>query len=438
MSPPHEAWIEVGKTEMIHLRGACCTVSVMPRVLLIGLVVLTAACGEKTFESLCASQVPPPAACMTDCNPAPGAATSCPGGFHCAPSGKCDTQCTATGGQCGDAYSCNSDGYCVSKPGGGSGGDDEPQIDADCPAVDVAATKTTPSIQLLIDRSGSMLHNFADETIGQGDPPHPGPEKWQTLVGALVGADGVVTKLADKAYLGASMFPSDACPAILESPRALNNKPTIQTLLNDPDNTPTLDTRNGRVIYTPTPKAIDAVVADFAENPPPQGSPPVILLATDGLPNNCVSTTPSSETESVAAATAAFEAKIKLYVLQVGTVMGASQHMQDMANAGLGIKPGQPNAKVFFGTSPEALATALQEIIGGTLSCALTLNKKINPDNARGGDVQLNGEHLTYGTEWTVENDNITLRLLGAVCERVKNSADAVISARFPCGLIIP
>src|SRR4051812_17541275 len=114
----------------------------MSRVLLLGFVVLTVACGEKTFESLCAAQVPAPAECNTPCDPAPGATTACPTGYHCASSGKCDLQCTVGGTQCGDGYSCSSDGYCKSTGGSGSGtgGDDQPpDIDA-CPAVHVTAT----------------------------------------------------------------------------------------------------------------------------------------------------------------------------------------------------------------------------------------------------------------------------------------------------------
>jgi hypothetical protein len=188
---------------------------------------------------------------------------------------------------------------------------------------------------------------------------------------------------------------------------------------------------------TPTPTSINAVVADFAAHPPPPGSPPVILLATDGLPNTCGNPNAHSEKESVAAATAAYNAGIKLYVLQVGTVIGASQHMQDMANAGLGVKPGQPNAKVFFGTDPDALANAFEEIIGGTLSCDLKLSGQINPDNAQFGDVKLNGEHLTYLDDWTIDNDNITLHLVGNACTTVKNSTNPSVEAEFPCGTVI-
>jgi hypothetical protein len=85
------------------------------RVVLLSLVVSFAvACGGgKHGESICDNQVPPPAACMTQCDPSPGAANSCPAGYHCAPDGYCDAECTPSGGECGDGYMCTDDGRCI-------------------------------------------------------------------------------------------------------------------------------------------------------------------------------------------------------------------------------------------------------------------------------------------------------------------------------------
>jgi hypothetical protein len=87
----------------------------MTRVFLIGFVLLAAACGGgKSFPSVCANQVPPPAGCNTPCDPSPGAAGTCISGYHCNPDGKCDAFCTPGGGQCGDGYTCTADGQCMS------------------------------------------------------------------------------------------------------------------------------------------------------------------------------------------------------------------------------------------------------------------------------------------------------------------------------------
>jgi len=90
----------------------------MIRALLVGLVLATAACSDKSFGSLCTNLASAPAACAMACSPTPGALNTCPTGFHCSADGKCDAQCTATGGQCGDGFTCASDGTCVTGTGG--------------------------------------------------------------------------------------------------------------------------------------------------------------------------------------------------------------------------------------------------------------------------------------------------------------------------------
>jgi hypothetical protein len=81
--------------------------------LVIALFAITAAaCGGKPGKSICDNQVPPPAACMTMCDPSPGAANTCPGGYHCAADGYCDALCTPSGNECGDGYVCTPDGRC--------------------------------------------------------------------------------------------------------------------------------------------------------------------------------------------------------------------------------------------------------------------------------------------------------------------------------------
>lgn len=74
--------------------------------------VLIAACGggKSNPDSICKLEVPPPAACSTACDPS--GLDSCPSGFFCSSSGKCDAQCTPTGGECGDGNACSSDGHC--------------------------------------------------------------------------------------------------------------------------------------------------------------------------------------------------------------------------------------------------------------------------------------------------------------------------------------
>ena len=102
------------------------------RVAIASLLALAAACGGSNNQgvSQCDNVVPPPAACMTQCDPAPGAPNTCPGGYHCAPDGFCDARCTQGGDECGEGYRCTPEGRCV--------GEDE-CVGLECNIVDCAA-----------------------------------------------------------------------------------------------------------------------------------------------------------------------------------------------------------------------------------------------------------------------------------------------------------
>jgi hypothetical protein len=84
------------------------------RAALFSLVVCLVACGSNDQHGvdICKTMIPAPAACMTACNPMPGAANTCPVGYHCTGDGKCDAQCTVGGSQCGDGFFCTNDGTC--------------------------------------------------------------------------------------------------------------------------------------------------------------------------------------------------------------------------------------------------------------------------------------------------------------------------------------
>ena len=71
-----------------------------------------AACGGSHAE-LCDTVEPTPPECMEECDPSPAAPDSCPPGYHCAPDGHCDFQCTISGNECGDGNRCTDDGRCI-------------------------------------------------------------------------------------------------------------------------------------------------------------------------------------------------------------------------------------------------------------------------------------------------------------------------------------
>jgi hypothetical protein len=297
---------------------------------------------------------------------------------------------------------------------GGGGGGGGSTVDANCPSVSFMATQVIPSIQLLIDRSGSMGTAL----------PNTNTSRYQAMHDALVGTNGVVGQLQAKAYFGASLYSSDTpCPKLYTTTsRAMNNLTQVKQLIES-------QSPNGN---TPTPGAIDQSAALFAANPPPMGSPPIIVLATDGLPNSCSGT--DSQPESIQAAKNAYTAGIRTFILGIAGVNDS--FLQAMANAGAGVQPNQPNAKFYTANSPADLQTAFQQIIGGVVSCELMINGTVDPEQAKGGSVTLNGMQLMYGTDWEVVNGT-TIRLLGQACDTLKSSTNPQVQASFPCGSVI-
>ena len=366
-------------------------------------VVLVAACGPKQFDSICDGNLVP-AGCDESCDPAPGAPNTCAGGFHCSPDGKCDAQCTPGGDQCGAGYTCTDDGRCQdnSDPMNGP--------DATCAEVHFTAKPVTPSVHLVIDRSGTM-----DQFLGGG------LTRYQAVFQALVDQSiGVVTNLQSKAYFGASLYTDDSpCPRLYSVGRAMNNRDSIANLIASQN-------PHGN---TPTGGAINQVVADFAANPPPAGSPPVIVVATDGIPNNCNGDPVAGQATAIAAAQASFAAGIKLFMLAVASDINPG-HLQAMANAGVGVQPGQPNAPFYLANNPADLRSAFDQIIGGVLSCDLTLNGTVDPGAAASGTVILNGMKLMFGTDWELAEPDGRRELLVRSDHPVAPSPRAILSAR--------
>ena len=375
-----------------------------------------AGCGPKNADSLC-NQVPPPAACAQACDPTPGAASTCPSGYHCSPDGKCDLQCTQGGNECNDGQTCSPDGYC------NQGSNTPPDVDANCPAVHFTPMPVTPSIELVLDRSGSM---------GMSDIS---PTRYKALQNALFGAGGAVTTKEGQVYFGEELFSGDepGCvdgpPGRLDvtnysTPRALNNASAMSTLAS----------AHAPNDSTPTAAAIGQAVYDFNQTPPPAGSPPIILLATDGQPNSCGNNSDNNNSVNQVASAYASAMQIRTFILGLN-LQGSTAYLQAIANAGVGQTNG--NAPYYNASNPQQLVDALNTIINGVISCDLTINQAVDPASAPNATVTLNGSNLTYGTDWTLDANGMTIHILGTACTTLKNTPNAVVDASFPCGSVI-
>ena len=391
----------------------------MIRVALVAIVVVATACGPSSKQGPCDGDTPSPE-CSIACDPTPAAPNTCPAGFHCSESGTCTADCTPGGDECSGAATCDPNGFCVDTTGDGNSGPD-----ADCPNVNFTATAITPTIQLLIDKSGSMLN---DDFGGQ--------VRYEAIRDALVGAGGVVGQYQAQAYFGATLYTqsSSTCPVLLPGAggtgRALNNLPAIQNIITS--NYPV----NGQ--GTPTGPSLEATYLDLVANPPPPDSPPIIVLATDGQPYTCPDNSNNTlgQMQSLAAAQAAYAAGIRTYVLGVAVDGGTAAHLQQVANVGAGMDPVTGNAPYYSADNPASLAAAFQAIISGVVSCEVMLDGDINQDQAELGIVRLNGMILMYGTDWELVGTNV-IRLLGAACQTFLGSSNPTVTAEFPCGAII-
>jgi hypothetical protein len=374
----------------------------MRPVLLLTLLLGVAACGGNNNNSgPCEGGASDPA-CEQECD----GDTPCPPGFYCAADGTCNADCTQGNEGCAEDEHCSQDGRC------------EASVDADCPSVTLDGERTIPTVQLLIDQSGSMTEDFGST------------DRWNAVKDALVGPSGVVTTTQSSVIFGATLYTgtSGNCPQTSAVARALDNHATIAGLLDGAS----------PASETPTGESIDVVVDDFAANPPPDDSPPIIIVATDGEPDTCAVPNPQNgQPEAIAAAERAYSNGIRLYMLGVSSDVGAP-HLQDMANAGVGNDPQQTgqDAPYYQADNPSELAAALEQLIGGVLSCELTLDGTINPDAASSGVVTLNGVELVLGVDWEVV-DGDTIRLIGQACDDLLADSNASVTATFPCGVVV-
>jgi hypothetical protein len=387
------------------------------RAELLTVLALAAACGSNTVGADGPCDVnPPDPACSLDCD---GNDSACPLGFYCGPVDTCTADCTQGGSECGSGFECDPRGHCVRT---GSGGDGGTSPDGDeCPSVTVTPMATTPTVHLVIDRSGSM-----DQSFG-------GTSRWAAVRTALTGTSGVVTQLQDRVFFGATTYSSDrsgTCPDVRSTPtRMLNNQAAIDTLLRD-----------NLLTDTPTGESLRPIIDGLIATPPPAGSTPILLLATDGLPDTCADIDENgnivAQNLTISETQRAFTAGIKTYILSVGNQVGDT-HLQRVANAGVGADVATGTSPFYKANDPAQLADQLRSIITGALSCTLDLNGTIqNRQQAEeSGIVTLGGTRLMFGTDWRFVDDD-TIELLGTACTNFR-AGGATLSATFECGVIV-
>lgn len=384
-------------------------------------------CSGPTRGGVC--NVPsPPAECGMTCAGGPG---TCPAGFYCE-GGSCTADCSAEVA-CAAGYVCSA-GMCLMAPDTSPGGDLGPPRDVmgtdnTCASVDLDANRVTPNVLVIIDRSGSMgMEEF---------PPGSGTSRWDALRDALLAMpDGLFFSLQSSVrfgivtYQGSTGGGGGTCPNLEDIPCRINNFPAIRTSY-------TAMSPGGA---TPTGEAIDDILGMLPALVPTAdpGDPTIFILATDGEPNTCADRmdTTTGRMNSVNAVTDAYAMGIPTYVISVGTDTGAD-HLQDVANAGAGVGPGDPDATYWVASDTAGLNDALSTIVGGVVSCRLELSGMIDPAMACLGEVRLGGTLVPCDDPngWHAI-DASTIELTGTACDELQSSG-STLTARFPCDVVI-
>lgn len=313
-----------------------------------------------------------------------------------------------------------------------------PNADASsCANVQVDLREQIPTVMLLVDRSGSMTNDFS------------GASRWDSTYDTLMNATtGVVKGLEGRVRFGVALYtslggtagteafegdPAGTCPMMATVAPSIGNHAAI-----DATYMPKQPPASGD---TPTGASLVATTAILNQVALP--GPKIIVLATDGVPDSCSIPNPDNDIdrdatrlESTAAAEAAYAVGIETYVISVGNQVGAA-HLQDMANAGVGMPiGGATNATFYTALNPADLITAFDDIIAGVRSCVLTLDGSVGAGGEASGSVSIDNQVLEAGVDWRL-NDPSTIEILGTACDGLLAGGDHSISATFECGVLV-
>jgi hypothetical protein len=299
---------------------------------------------------------------------------------------------------------------------------DAPPTGEVCASLHAAFDPIVPTVMLVVDRSGSMKLDYG------------GVSRWDALYSTLMApGTGAVAQLADKVRFGLLLYsghdgnPSGACPTLRDVGPALDNYAAIDAVYGP--SVPGTGTPTGAAMRAAAP-ALAAVT---------EPGPKLLILATDGEPDNCAEpsqdSSPAARGEVIAAVQAAHGDDMKTYVIGVGADVSES-HLQEVANAGRGLPTGGPdNATYYRALDTASLVAAFDEIISGARGCVFELDGRIDGDVVE-ATVTLDGQVLDRGTDWQIRDGN-SIELLGAACESVLAGGSHVVEATFVCDITV-
>jgi len=337
-----------------------------------------------------------------------------------------------------------------------------------CADANVRVSRIKPTILFVVDRSGST----AD--------PYPGStSKWQAMYDALMDSnEGVIARLQSVAYFGMVLYDGGAmmgmdiainivggvftalaciadpylCPdgGVVAADAATTDCPRLVTVDPALDNYTAINTAYSPSLpgsSTPTALALEAAYNMLSEQPVLDtiAGNQYVVLCTDGLPNGCMQNAAVPDQQGpIDQLSAAAEKGIKTYVVGVA----ATSDNDSDAGVGFGIdaqayldelaKYGDTGTPAFSPATKNDLVQAISSIIGGAVGCNVVLNGEVVVGQECLGTVQMSGQTLECNGPdgWKLVSSN-EIELTGSACQRFKTDPSAMVSASFPCEVII-
>jgi hypothetical protein len=361
----------------------------------------------------------------------------CATGLHCGADNHCTANCVSDV-RCAVGEVCTDRGRCRIAAGADVFGDGGLRSDASgtgneagnangCVDVEIKLERQIPNVVLLIDQSGSM-----DQTFGGERTDDDSLRRWNILRTALMHPDnGIVKRLERDVRFGLALYTSHnggaTCPVLTEVAVGAGNYVAIDSVYS----------RESWEDDTPTGEAVDAVATQLQAYQ--MVGPKVIVLATDGEPDNCTNPDAHDDTSrqlSVDAVTRAFDDGILTFVISVGRDIG-EDHLRQVANAGQGIPLDDTSSDRFYRADNQTqLESAFGTIIHGVRNCVFELNGTVQKGRESEGTVLLDGTPQPYDDPngWRL-NTPSEIELLGTACESIK-TGDHDLDISFPCGAV--
>jgi hypothetical protein len=234
---------------------------------------------------------------------------------------------------------------------------------------------------------------------------------------------------------GVAMFsspPATMCPRVVSVEPAQDNYNAINMVYPP-------DPLGGS---TPTDKAMQLVIQHLPPSAAQAGpdvfvQPTIIVLATDGEPNNLcgpggVFNTDDVKPAVIKAVTDLATAGDKTYVISLaGDDQGLASHLQQVAAAGGTGKP------PFVPTNKADLEQVFKDIIGAGAACDVAVAGKIKIGDECKGTISINGVALACDDDngWRLKDDH-TVSITGTACDSYKADQSAQLHADFPCDVV--